>query len=83
MRRANRFVPLFNDKHLAYRWDWARAMVDTARKFRMPLMAGSSVPLAQRIPEFVLPANARQSWLSSQLPGVPRRRQASTSGDRR
>ncbi|MBI3409565.1 MAG: hypothetical protein HY040_14590 [Planctomycetes bacterium] len=48
MRRSDRFVPLFNDKHLSYRWDWSREMVDTARKHRIPFMAGSSVPLAQR-----------------------------------
>ena len=53
MRRSNRFVPIFNDKHLSYRWDWAREMYDTAQKHRIPFMAGSSVPLAQRRqPEF-------------------------------
>jgi hypothetical protein len=50
MRRSGRFVPLFNDKHLSYRWDWAKEMYDTAQKERMPLMAGSSVPLAERRP---------------------------------
>jgi hypothetical protein len=58
MRRSNRFVPLFNDKHLSYRWDWAKEMVDTCRKHRIPFMAGSSVPLAQRIPVMELPAGA-------------------------
>jgi hypothetical protein len=58
MRRSNRFVPLFNDKHLSYRFDWAREMVDTCRKHRIPFMAGSSVPLAQRIPVMELPAGA-------------------------
>jgi hypothetical protein len=57
MRRSNRFVPIFNDKHLSYRWDWAREMYDTAQKHRIPFMAGSSVPLAQRRPEFDMPAN--------------------------
>ncbi len=56
MQRANRFVPLFNDKHLSYRWDWAREMYDFGQKHRMPFMAGSSVPLAQRRPELELPA---------------------------
>ncbi len=57
MRRGNRFVPLFNDKHLSFRWDWAREMYDTCRKHRIPFMAGSSVPLAQRTPAFEMPAN--------------------------
>ncbi|MCI0680854.1 MAG: hypothetical protein L0Y71_02020 [Gemmataceae bacterium] len=58
MRRSNRFVPIFNDKHLSYRWDWAREMYDTARKLRIPLMAGSSVPLAQRRPPLEIPGGA-------------------------
>jgi hypothetical protein len=58
MRRSNRFVPIFNDKHLSYRWDWAREMFDTSRKLGIPLMAGSSVPLAQRRPEMEIPAGA-------------------------
>jgi hypothetical protein len=57
MRRGDRFVPIFNDKHLSYRWDWARAMYDTCQKHRIPFMAGSSVPLAQRRPALELPAN--------------------------
>ncbi len=59
MRRSNRYVPLFNDKHLSYRWDWAKEMYDTARRHGMPLMAGSSVPLAQRRPPLDLPTGAR------------------------
>ncbi|HEY3787681.1 MAG TPA: hypothetical protein VGL71_02450 [Urbifossiella sp.] len=58
MRRSNRFVPLFNDKHLSYRWDWAKEMADTAKSLGIPFMAGSSVPLAQRVPSFELPAGA-------------------------
>lgn len=57
MRRSNRFVPIFNDKHLSYRWEWARGMFDTCVKHRIPFMAGSSVPLAQRRPAFEMPAN--------------------------
>jgi hypothetical protein len=59
MRRAGRFVPLFNDKHLSFRWDWAREMYDTSRRLGIPLMAGSSVPLAERRPALELPAGAR------------------------
>lgn len=58
MRRSNRFVPIFNDKHLSYRWDWAREMYDTCQKHGIPFMAGSSVPLAQRRPALELPGNA-------------------------
>jgi hypothetical protein len=58
MRRSDRFVPIFNDKHLSYRWDWAREMYDTCRKHRIPFMAGSSVPLSQRRPPLELPANS-------------------------
>ena len=57
MRRSQRFVPLFNDKHLSYRWDWAKEMYDTCQRHRIPFMAGSSVPLRQRRPPLDLPAN--------------------------
>jgi hypothetical protein len=58
MKRSRRFVPVFNDKHLSYRWDWAKEMTDTATELGIPFMAGSSVPLAQRVPAFELPADA-------------------------
>ena len=55
MRRSQRYVPLFNDKHLSYRWDWAEEMYATARREGFPLLAGSSVPLAERLPALDLP----------------------------
>lgn len=58
MRRSKRYVPLFNDKHLSFRWDWAKEMVETARELGIPFMAGSSVPLAQRIPMLELAPGA-------------------------
>ncbi|MEO2049244.1 MAG: hypothetical protein ABGX16_22015 [Pirellulales bacterium] len=58
MKRSNKFVPIFNDKHLSYRWDWAKEMVDTANELDIPLMAGSSVPLAERQPPLEIPASA-------------------------
>ncbi len=59
MQRSGRYVPLFNDKHWSYRADWAREMVGTARRRGFPVLAGSSVPLAERRPTFELPAEAR------------------------
>lgn len=58
-RRSGKVVPVFNDKHLSYRWDWAKEMYDTTRELKIPFMAGSSVPLAQRRPPLELPARAR------------------------
>ena len=54
-RRSDRNVPVFNDKHLSWRWDWAKEMVETARKMGFALMAGSSLPVTWRIPSIDLP----------------------------
>ena len=47
---SRRSVPVFNDKHLA--WDFTDAlwMWNRARQLRIPLMAGSCLPLAWRNP---------------------------------
>jgi hypothetical protein len=58
MRETGTVVPLFSDKHLSYRWDWAKEMADTARAMKIPFMAGSSVPLAHRRPALDLPRGA-------------------------
>jgi len=58
-RASGRAAPVFNDKHLSYRWDWAKEMFDTAGELGFPLMAGSSVPLAERRPPLQLPAGAK------------------------
>lgn len=54
-KRCGKAVPVFNDKHLSYRWDDALHMVETSRKMGFPLLAGSSVPLAWREPVLELP----------------------------
>ena len=53
-QKSGRVVPLFNDKHLTYRWDWSAEMMETAARMNIPFMAGSSVPLAQRRPPLEL-----------------------------
>jgi hypothetical protein len=58
-RRSGATAPVFNDKHLSYRADWAREMVDTAREMGFAIMAASSVPLAVRRPSLELPHGAR------------------------
>ncbi len=57
MEATATFVPLFNDKHLSYRWDWVKEMYDRAQRLGIPFMAGSSVPLAHRNPNLELPSN--------------------------
>ena len=53
---SDKVVPVFNDKHLSYRWDWAKEMYDTAVRLGIPFMAGSSVPLAARRPPLEFPS---------------------------
>ena len=70
MRRSNRFVPLFNDKHLSYSFDDAVEMYQTTQRYGIPFLAGSSVPLAQRVPEFTLPTGAIDEAVSIHGGGV-------------
>jgi hypothetical protein len=57
-RRDGRAVPVFNDKHLSWKWEWAKEMVDLSRELRFPLLAGSSLPVTWRMPSIDLPYGA-------------------------
>ncbi|MBI3698069.1 MAG: hypothetical protein HY238_24935 [Acidobacteria bacterium] len=58
-RSSGRAVPLFNDKHLSWNWEWAREMYDTARELKFPFMAGSSLPVTWRTPSVEMPLGAK------------------------
>jgi hypothetical protein len=60
-RASNRAVPVFNDKHLSWNFEWAKAMYDTAHQLKFPLMAGSSLPVTWRTPQVEMPLGARIS----------------------
>ena len=54
-RQSRRSVPMFNDKHLSWNFPQARRMVEIARELRFPMLAGSSAPVARRIPSIDAP----------------------------
>ncbi|MGC8643068.1 MAG: hypothetical protein ACP5XB_24680 [Isosphaeraceae bacterium] len=54
-RASGRSVPVFIDKHLSYSRTEAQQMVDQARALKVPLMAGSSLPVTWRLPPLEIP----------------------------
>ena len=59
-RESKRAVPVFNDKHLSFDWRQAQRMVEISRELHFPMLAGSSVPVAQRIPAVDAPFGVKQ-----------------------
>jgi hypothetical protein len=56
---SQRSVPMFNDKHLSWNWDWAKKMVETSHQMGFAYMAGSSLPVTWRIPSVEMPLGSR------------------------
>ncbi|MBM3737571.1 MAG: hypothetical protein FJW39_17460 [Acidobacteria bacterium] len=57
-RETRRSVPVYTDKHLSWNWRQARRMVEIARELRFPMLAGSSIPVAYRVPAHDVPYGA-------------------------
>jgi hypothetical protein len=58
MISANKFVPVFNDKHFAWDLDDAFWMVETAKRLGIPFFGGSSLPVCFRYPALELTLDA-------------------------
>ncbi len=58
-RTSGRCAPVFNDKHLSWRWEWAKEMYDISRNMGFAFMAGSSLPVTWRTPSIDMPLDAR------------------------
>ncbi len=57
-RQDGRTAPVFNDKHLSWKWDWAKEMVDISRELNFAFNAGSSLPVTWRNPSIDMPYGA-------------------------
>ena len=53
-----RAVPVFNDKHLSWKWEWAKRMVEISREQDFAFLAGSSLPVTWRMPDVEMPLEA-------------------------
>jgi hypothetical protein len=58
-RASGRVVPVFVDKHLADNWTDAKFIYDSAQELKIPLMAGSSLPVSWRRPSADVERGAR------------------------
>ena len=56
--KDGRAVPVFNDKHLSWKFEWAKEMVELSKSMNFPFLAGSSLPVTWRMPSVDLPYDA-------------------------
>jgi hypothetical protein len=57
-RKDGRSVPVFNDKHISWNWEWAKEMVDISRELGFGFAAGSSLPVTWRMLDIDMPYGA-------------------------
>src|SRR5947208_3433235 len=57
-RQDRHTAPVFNDKHLSWKWEWAAEMVESSRSLKFPFLAGSSLPVTWRMPSIEMPYGA-------------------------
>ncbi len=57
-RTDGRVLPVFNDKHLSWKWEWAKEMAALSRQLKFPFLAGSSLPVTWRMPAVDMPWGA-------------------------
>jgi len=57
-KQSGRSVPIYNDKHLSYSFEKARAMVQTSHEMGFPMLGGSSIPVTFRLPDVEIPIGA-------------------------
>lgn len=56
--KDGRTTPVFNDKHLSWKFAWAKEMVEISKSMRFPFLAGSSLPVTWRMPAIDMPQGA-------------------------
>jgi hypothetical protein len=57
-REDGRSVPMFNDKHLSWKPEWAQEMYQISKELDFAFAAGSSLPVTWRMPAVDLPYGA-------------------------
>ena len=58
-RETGKVVPVFSDKHLSDNWTDAKWIYDTAQEMKIPMMAGSSLPVLWRYPPIDVKRDAK------------------------
>ncbi len=56
---SGRSAPVFNDKHLSTDWHECLEMVEDSRRLGFEFLAGSSLPVTRRMPEYDIPHGAK------------------------